>query len=57
MTTQDTAAAAAMSEASSLIEGGLFYPMKYIVVGLSSQEDAARMHQALLAKGWCPPLS
>jgi hypothetical protein len=48
---QDTAAAAAISAASSVIEGGLFYPVAHIVVGLSSQEDAARVHQALLAKG------
>jgi len=40
-----------MSGASSLIEGGLFYPVGHIVVGLPDQQDARQVYQNLLAHG------
>ena len=51
MNTKDTAAATAMSGASSLIEGGLFYPVGFIVAGLPEQQDARQVYQNLLAQG------
>jgi len=51
MNKMDNAAGVAMSGASSLIEGGLFYPVGYIVAGLPDQQDARLVYQSLLAHG------
>ena len=44
MNTKDTAAAAAINGASRLIEGGLFYPVGFIVAGLPEQQDARQVY-------------
>ncbi len=51
MNKQENAAGVAMSEESSLIEGGLFYPVGHILVGLPDQQDAQQVCQNLLAHG------
>jgi hypothetical protein len=51
MNKQDNAAGVAMKEASSLIEGGLFYPVGHIVAGFPDQQDARQVYQKLLAHG------
>lgn len=51
MSKQDHAVDVAMKSASSLIEGGLFYPVGYIVAGLPEQQDARQVYQNLLKQG------
>ena len=51
MSIKDTAAAAAINGASRLIEGGLLYPVGFIVAGLPEQQDARQVYQNLLAQG------
>ena len=51
MNKYDGTAGVRMSGASSLIEGGLFYPVGHIVVGLPDQQDARQVYQKLLAQG------
>jgi len=51
MNTKNTAAAAAINGTSSLIEGGLFYPVGFIVAGLPEQQDARQVYQKMLAQG------
>ncbi len=51
MNKQEDTAGVAINGAGSFIEGGLFYPVGYIVAGLPEQQDASQIHQNLLAQG------
>ena len=51
MNKQENAAGFAINSTGSFIEGGLFYPVGYIVAGLPEQQDARQVYQNLLAQG------
>jgi len=54
MNRMDSAVDAVLKNSNSWIEGGVFYPTAYIVLGLPNHSDALRLRKAFLKSGTSP---